>query len=183
MAETRGSAYILTMRAVVEFGVRHAAAMVVAVSVLALGVALTAEHGFGLEPCVLCDYQRWAYVGAGLLGLAAFQRRRGGGASQAVLLGLATLAFAAGAGLAGFHVGVEQQWWQGTAACVDAAGTPTTVEALRQQLMTAPVVRCDQVAWALFGVSIAGWNLLASIAFAAASLYAAQRLARGWRAA
>ena len=183
MAETPGSAYILTMRALVEFGVRHAGAMVVAVSALALGVALTAEHGFGLAPCALCDYQRWAYVASGLLGLVAFQRRRGGGTGQAALLGLVALAFAAGAALAGFHVGVEQQWWQGSEACVGAAGTPPTVEALRQQLMAAPVVRCDQVAWALFGVSIAGWNLLASIAFAGASLYAAQRLARGWQAA
>ena len=29
-------------------------------------------------------------------------------------------------------------------------------------LQTAPVVRCNEVAWSLFGISMAGWNAICS---------------------
>ena len=170
--------YISAMATITEFGLRNAAWLVVAVSVLALGAALVAQYVFELAPCQLCLYQRWAYVAAGLFGCAALAifRTPGRTVGRAALIGLAALGFAAGAATAGFHVGVEQGWWSGTEACVGAAGTPNSLDALRQQLMAAPVVRCDEVAWGLFGVSMAGWNFLASATFAAASLYAASRL-------
>jgi disulfide bond formation protein DsbB len=38
---------------------------------------------------------------------------------------------------------------------------------MRQRILNAQVVRCDQPQWSLFGVSLAGWNLLASLAMAA----------------
>ena len=178
MAPAPDRTYISIMAAIMQFGIRNAAALVVAVSVVALCAALVAQYVFDLRPCVLCVYQRWAYVAAGLAGLAALTifRAPGRGRSHAALIGLAALAFAAGAAIAGFHVGVEQGWWQGSAACVGAAGTPSSIDALRQQLMAAPAVRCDEVAWALFGISMAGWNVLASVAFAAASRHAAARL-------
>jgi disulfide bond formation protein DsbB len=38
-----------------------------------------------------------------------------------------------------------------------------TLEQMKQQILgTAPVL-CDRPAWTLFGVSLAGWNLLASL--------------------
>ena len=42
-----------------------------AVSATALANAYIAEYGFGLEPCILCLYQRVPYAVAGVLGLAA----------------------------------------------------------------------------------------------------------------
>ena len=41
---------------------------------------------------------------------------------------------------------------------------PTTVEALKKQIMSAPVVRCDEVAWSFLGISMAGYNALISMA-------------------
>jgi disulfide bond formation protein DsbB len=69
-----------------------------------------------------------------------------------------------GAGIAGFHVGVEQQWWAGTAECGGLTGQAKTVEELKAQLFATPVTRCDAVAWSLFGISMAGWNLIVSAA-------------------
>jgi disulfide bond formation protein DsbB len=37
------------------------------------------------------------------------------------------------------------------------------------------VARCDQVAWSLFGISMAGYNVLISSALALFSLWAARR--------
>ncbi len=54
-----------------------------------------------------------------------------------------------------------------------------TIEELRAQILAAPVVRCDVVPWSLFGVSMAGYNVLASLGLAVASAIAAKGM---WRA-
>src|SRR5207244_6093546 len=71
--------------------------------------------------------------------------------------------FAVGAALAFYHVGVEQHWFAGPAACSGAATAADTVEALKAQILRQQPVRCDEVAWSLGGISLAGWNLLASV--------------------
>jgi len=135
----------------------RAAAVVLLASVAALAMALIAEHGFGLKPCVLCIYQRWPYVVAALFAVAALLLR---GRWRWLALAGAGAALAVDAGIAGYHVGVEQGWWTGTAACSGLQGTPQTVEELKAQLLATPVVRCDDVAFSLFGVSMAGYNFL-----------------------
>jgi disulfide bond formation protein DsbB len=82
-----------------------------------------------------------------------------------------------GAGIAVFHVGVEQHWWAGTAACGSTLSA-TSVEALRAQILAAPVVRCDQPAWSLLGISMAGYNALISAALAVVALIGARRAFR-----
>jgi disulfide bond formation protein DsbB len=42
----------------------------------------------------------------------------------------------------------------------------------------APVVRCDVVAWSLFGISMAGYNVMLSLALAAFAFVSAFRRAR-----
>jgi disulfide bond formation protein DsbB len=144
-------------------------------SIATLGIALIAQYGFGLRPCALCIWQRWPYAATILLSALAVILLKGGTRTAALLLALCCGAFLIGAGIAGFHVGVEQHWWSGTAACAGAAGG-NSLEALRAQIVGAPVVRCDEAAWSLFGISMAGWNLLASLAYAALSAAAAWRL-------
>lgn len=90
-----------------------------------------------------------------------------------MVLTLAGLVFLAGAGIAAFHVGVEQHWWQGLASCGGNLPQARTVEELRAALLAQPVVRCDEVAWSLFGISMAGWNFLFSLGLAALSFAAA----------
>jgi disulfide bond formation protein DsbB len=78
--------------------------------------------------------------------------------------------FIVGSALAFYHVGVEQHWFAGPSACT-AGATPATIEALKAQLNHQQPVRCDEPAWTLFGVSLAGWNLLASLTMAAISIF------------
>jgi disulfide bond formation protein DsbB len=42
-------------------------------------------------------------------------------------------------------------------------------------LLAQPVVRCDEVAWSLFGLSMAGYNFLMSLALAGFAFAAAGR--------
>lgn len=130
----------------------------------ALAVALIAQYGFDLQPCVLCIWQRWPYLAAIGLGLAAVVLRGRPGAAAA-LATLAALAVLTSGGIGAFHVGVEQGWWEGTAGC-GAAAMPDDLTSLRAQLLAQPIVRCDEVAFSLFGISMAGWNLIYAIGLA-----------------
>ena len=89
----------------------------------------------------------------------------------------AGLTLLTGAAIAAFHVGVEQHWWQGTAECGAVDGAADSLEALRAQILTAPTVRCDEVPWSLFGISMAGYNFLVSLGLGAGALAAGRRLA------
>lgn len=139
----------------------------------ALGTALASQYWGGLFPCVLCIYQRYAY-GAALALSAAALVAAGHVLARRVLLLLTGLAFAAGSAIAAFHVGVEQRWWQGTPGC-HAPQFPAgaTVEQMRELLENQPFAPCDVVPWELFGISMAGFNALASALLAALSWWAA----------
>ena len=152
---------------------RAVPALLALACVAALGTAFASQHWGGLYPCVLCIYQRYAYGAA--FALAAFAFLAAGHAlARRLLLGLTALAFAAGGAIAAFHVGVEQKWWQGTAECHAPQLPPgATVEQMRDILLNQPFAPCDVVPWALFGISMAGFNFLASALLAALSLWAA----------
>lgn len=128
-----------------------------------LGAAFAFQHLGGLDPCVLCLYQRWPWVAVIAAGVLALLAARHAGPAR-VMLGLAAIAMLTGSGIAGFHVGVEQQWWAGTSECGGVTGQAKTVEELKAQLLATPVTRCDEIAWSLFGISMAGWNLIVSAA-------------------
>ncbi len=148
--------------------------LIIAASLGALAAALASQYWGGLQPCVLCMYQRYAYLGAaafGLFGLIAGPRIR----ARRAALALAGLAFLTGTAIAAFHVGVEQLWWRGTSECHAPAFDPNaSIADLREQLLGTGFVACDEVQWSLFGISMAGYNLLASLGLALASLWAAR---------
>lgn len=148
--------------------------LVLLASVIVLGAALVSQYGFGLEPCVLCIWQRWPYVAAIALGAAGAALRNSPLLPWTLAAGGAALLI--GSGIAVYHVGVEQHWWAGTAACTGGP-TATTLEDLRAQLMGRPPVRCDEPAFVFLGLSMAGWNVLTA---AGLGLFA---LVQGWRAA
>ncbi len=132
---------------------RAAAVAIAALSIMALMGAYGGQHLAGLIPCPLCLYQRPPHwIAAGLALLAAVTPLVG---MRAAALTGAALALAAGAGIAAFHVGVEQHWWGGLPACsaADAAAAE-----IKEIFFGQPAVRCDEVSWSLFGVSMAGYN-------------------------
>lgn len=129
-------------------------------SALTLGAGFFFQHVVGLTPCVLCIWQRWPHAAAVALGALALLWRRGPFAA------LAAAGLVIGAGIAGYHVGVEQQWWAGPTACAGPDFGTMTPQQLLEALRAAPVVRCDEIPWSLFGISMAGWNLLLSLALA-----------------
>ena len=139
---------------------RAAGGLILAASVAALAGAFYAQYVAGLEPCPLCLYQRYPYGATIVLGGLAVTTA-GRGRWPALFLALAAVVLAGEAGLAAYHVGVEQGWFEGLAACAGAAGeTPATLAELKAQLLVALPPRCDVVPWSLFGVSMAGYNVI-----------------------
>lgn len=135
------------------------------IAAAALGSALLLAGAFvfqllGYAPCKMCIWQRYPHVVAVLIGAVALF------VPLPVLLACGALAALATAGIGGFHVGVEQGWWDGPASCSAAAIGNIDPDALFDQIMAAPLVRCDDIAWQLAGISMAGWNMLISLALA-----------------
>jgi disulfide bond formation protein DsbB len=154
---------------------RRVPLFILVASVAILGTAFAFQYWDGLAPCELCLYQRYPYDVAILLALLAFILP--GGSLRRGLILLCGLAFLADAGIALFHVGVEQHWWEGLAACSapeNQAGAHT-LDSLRAQLEATPVVRCDHIAWSLFGISMAGYNFVAALLLALFSFAAGGR--------
>ncbi|MGE0164606.1 MAG: disulfide bond formation protein B [Dongiaceae bacterium] len=152
--------------------------LLVAVASLAgLAVAFASQYWGGLQPCILCIYQRYPYGITATLGVIGILAAARPAVLRAILL-LAALAFAVDAGIAAFHVGVEQGWWQGTAECGSTLDLTLSPEELKSQLMNQPLVRCDEVAWSLFGISMAGYNFLYALALTAVALWFALRRRR-----
>ena len=145
------------------------AAALVAVSSAVVLVAFLFEHIGGFAPCELCWYQRYAHM-AGLAGalLGLYFHRQAN--VSATLLMVAAAAILVGVAIAGYQVGVEQTWWESSCA---APIKGDTIEELRASLLAAPNVRCDEVAWSLWQISMAGWNALLSLVMGAGALYAA----------
>jgi disulfide bond formation protein DsbB len=133
--------------------------------------ALALQYLGGLPPCRLCIWQRWPYVALIALGLVGWRWQ------PRAMLGVATLVLLGGAALAAYHVGVEQGWWALPGGCV-AGQSAESVEELKRLLAEAPPA-CDQVSFAFLGLTLAGWNLVASLALAvyaaAAGLRVGQR--------
>jgi len=156
-------------------GVRYLPHLILLVSVGALGTAYVAQYGFGLEPCTLCLYQRVPYWVTAALGLAAMAMQAGG--LRWATVALAGLVFLTGAGIAFYHVGVEQHWWL-SAVCDSSIETGLSVEQLAERLMATPPQACDQINWSLFGISMATYNTAVSLVLGAATLAGAQILRR-----
>jgi len=154
---------------------RFLPALLVAACLGALGAAFASQYWGGLYPCVLCIYQRYVYGVAMALAALAFLLAASPAGRRLALIG-SGLAFVAGSAIAVFHVGVEQKWWQGTAEC-HAPQLPdnATVEQLRDILLNKAFAPCDKVPWEIFGISMAGFNILAYALLAALSFWAAFR--------
>ena len=153
----------------------NAPAMIVLASIVVLGSVLASQYIGGLAPCKLCHYQRWPYMFTIAAGLAAWVLPRISDYRR-WLVAACGIAFAVGGAVAIYHAGVEYGWFPGPESCSGTGPTPQTIDELRRQLLAQPVVRCDEPAWTMFGVSMAGYNVLASTALAAGSLFAAARM-------
>ena len=138
----------------------------------------------GLAPCALCLDQREAHwtglalSSIGVIGGAMLKWRRAAIATA----GACALVYLFSAGLAFYHTGVENHFWPGPATC--SGGGPVDLDGgsladILEQKPAGP--SCSEAAWRFLGVSMAGYNLLASAGLFALCLAAASLAAKDAR--
>jgi len=125
-----------------------------------LGGALGSQYIGGLHPCEMCYWQRWPHGGAILLAALAFTAPAASSRSRTLTL-LAAAAIAISGAIGFYHAGVEVGIFEGITTCSTTRGMSL------QDIVAAPLIRCDQVQWSLFGISMAGWNAILSLGGAA----------------
>jgi disulfide bond formation protein DsbB len=157
-----------------------AAALVVAIAgALTIAGAWFFELVIKLNPCPMCLEQRWPYyigIPLALIVALAAGRRAPRMLVAGGLLALAGLMLW-GVYMGVFHAGVEWKWWLGPQEC-SGAGSFGGPGSLLDRLKTINITRCDEAAWRLLGISLAGYNALISAALAAIALLGARAAAK-----
>jgi disulfide bond formation protein DsbB len=153
------------------------AIVIAAIGAAAILGAFYFQYFMKLAPCPLCLEQRIPYyVGiplALIVAFAAWQKAPG----WLIGFGFAALAviFLIGAGLGVYHAGIEWKFWPGPTECSGPLGQ-IGGGGLLEQMQATSVVRCDQAAWRLMGISLAGYNVLISLFLVVQSVSCARGL-------
>lgn len=134
---------------------KQAQRLALAIPALLLAGAYVSQFGFGLFPCEMCWWQRYPHFVAVLLALASFALP-----PKRPLVMLAALAILVSGLIGVFHAGVEYKLWEGLTHCTLP---PTTSSDPLAAVLAQPITRCDEPAWTLAGISLAGFNALFSI--------------------
>ena len=134
-----------------------------------VGGALGFEHLGGYIPCKLCLGQRLPYyIGAPLMLLAAFCAllRLPSQITRALLLaGGLLMLWSLYLGV--FHAGVEWAWWAGPTDCgAVSAPAGSGSGGVLDSIDAFVPPSCDKAALRILGLSLAGWNAIASIVLA-----------------
>jgi len=148
--------------------VRGTAMLLAAAAAATIAGAWFFQLVLGIVPCPLCLEQRYAYYFIMPFAVLVASAASRGASRHLLVFGFAVLAIAAlaNAVLGTYHAGVEWKFWQGPTDCtgplLDLGGG-----SLLESLKTVKVIRCDEVQWRFLGLSLAGYNVLISLALAA----------------
>jgi disulfide bond formation protein DsbB len=151
-----------------------AALAIFVIAVATLGGAWFFQYVLKYPPCPLCLEERIPYHVIIPLSLLMTVAALAGAPQKLLATGFVVIGIAVlwGAGLSVYHSGVEWHFWQGPTDCSGPLTDIKSTGALLSQLQKINVVRCDQAAWRLFGISLAGYNALISLLMAAIVGYA-----------
>ena len=133
--------------------------------------ALFFQFVLNVQPCAMCFWQRWPHrigIVVGLVGVAV---------PRALVAWAGALNMAVSTGLAVFHSGVERHWWDGPASCTSRGVDLAADCGLIDPDCGVPVVLCDEIAWQMFGLSMANYNALFSLVMMVMLIMAARRAA------
>ena len=134
-----------------------------AISLSMIFFVLISEYVFGFAPCSLCLIQRYPHMLVAITSVWLIFFRT----HNFFLYPVNTLVIALSIILASYHVGVEQNVFQGPQSCSSSnlsLVSEKSAEALLKEILNTAVVRCDEVTWSFMGLSMATWNLILSIA-------------------
>ena len=126
-------------------------------SAIALASALIAEFYFNLAPCEMCLKQRDPYyiiiLGFIFISILRWQTRIW------FYLGVQLISIY-GLFYSLWHVGIENQFLPGPSGCSSRLNITNNVSSLKEQILSKPVINCEDIAWSILGLSAATINSL-----------------------
>jgi len=126
-------------------------------SIIALGSAFIAEFYFNLAPCEMCLKQREPYyiiiLGFIFITIVRWQER------VWFYIGVQIISIY-GLFYSVWHVGIENQLLSGPAGCSSGLDITNNLSSLKEQILSKPVINCEDIAWSIFGLSAATINSL-----------------------
>lgn len=145
-----------------------------------MAYALYAQHVLGLEACPLCIFQRVALISLGLVLLVAGLHAPRGARVYGLL---AVLVAATGAGIAGWHVYLQNLPPDRVPAC--GPGLEYMLDAFPfvevLEMVFTGSGECADVNWQFLGLSMPGWVLVWFVVLGSLAAYANwPRLRRRW---
>jgi len=116
------------------------------------------EYVVGVLPCEMCYWQRWPHMAVIVIGLGGAGLYYGriidrGALAVLIWLSFAILAVSVAVGI--WQAGLEWRWWKGPETC-----SGPRFELTAAMDLNAPVQSCEDPGWRLFGLSLAGYNVL-----------------------
>jgi disulfide bond formation protein DsbB len=126
-----------------------------------------------LPPCPLCLEERIPYYTVIPLSFLTLVAALLHAPRQLIAIGFLAIvaAMLCSAALGAYHAGVEWRFWPGPTDCSGPMTDFTKQGSLLGQLQSVQVVRCDEAAWRLFGISLAGYNAIVSLILAAIAVF------------
>ena len=124
-----------------------------AFAALLLASGFVLERGFGVLPCPMCWWQRYAHMAIALCALLGAWKSPKCGAIGVALSALL------GAGVAAWQVAAQQHWLPFPASCTSGGETAVLGADLMAAMAQVKVIPCDLETFTLLGLSLAAWNL------------------------
>ena len=133
-------------------------------SLLAIFFALYIEHVLGYKACKLCLYQRIPYIIAIFISFVGYNYYK----NNKILI-LIIAIFSISFLIAGYHYGIENNIFDEFSGCTnESLETIDKSEILKS--LNSNIASCKDVNFKLFGISLAGINLLLSLLIVAYSI-------------
>ena len=126
-------------------------------SITAIASALIAEYYFGLSPCEMCLKQREPYyvIIAGMLLVTILKWQD----EIWFYIGVQIMSIY-GLFYSVWHVGIENRIFPSPSGCSSQLNITDNTSSLKEQILSKPVVNCEDIAWSIFGLSAATINSL-----------------------
>ena len=126
-------------------------------SLFAIFFALYIEYILGYEPCKLCLYQRIPYVIAIFISFIGYNYFK----NDKILI-LIIVIFSISFLISGYHYGIENNFFEEFSGCSAKSLETIDKEEILKSLNN-NITSCKDVTFKLFGISLAGINLLLSL--------------------
>ena len=148
--------------------------------IVVIGSALGFQYIGHYIPCALCLDQRQPYyygIPVAILAVLSALAKVPSWITRGLLI-IAGLMMVGGGGIGVYHSGVEWHFWAGPATCSTTASSLTqNAGDLLNELSTIKGPSCTEAALRVLGLSMAGWNVIASVILAAIAFVGVKKAA------